>query len=141
MLRLDRILFPVDFSDGCVATGLQVKALAEEFHSEIVLLFAMAPFSAHMAALDGFVYSIRGESGGASGEGASIVLSKWPDAAGSQCPTLFGGKGPPKPHWGKQKKDCISVPCIWRRIIIGLIHPFSPMYPGTVHKLSPCLSV
>lgn len=60
MLRLDRILFPVDFSDGCGATGLQVKALAEEFHSEIVLLFAMAPFSAHVAALD--VSSLTPES-------------------------------------------------------------------------------
>ena len=60
MLRLDKILFPVDFSEGCVATGLQVKALAEEFHSEIVLLFAMAPFSAHVAALD--VSSLTPES-------------------------------------------------------------------------------
>ena len=60
MLRLDRIVFPVDFSDRCIATGRHLKVLAEHFHCEIVLLHAIAPFSAHVAALD--VSSLTPES-------------------------------------------------------------------------------
>jgi nucleotide-binding universal stress UspA family protein len=38
MIRFDRILFPVDFSEQCTAIVPAVKSLAEQFHSKITLL-------------------------------------------------------------------------------------------------------
>lgn len=51
-MALRRILFPVDFSDRCVATSRRVKALAERFHSEVLMLYVLAPLSPHVAAFD-----------------------------------------------------------------------------------------
>jgi nucleotide-binding universal stress UspA family protein len=52
MLRMARILFPVDFSDRCALIGGRVKALAEHFQAEVVLLYSLEPLPAHVAALD-----------------------------------------------------------------------------------------
>jgi nucleotide-binding universal stress UspA family protein len=52
MLRIGRILFPVDFSDRCALIGERVKALAERFEAEVVLLYTLEPLRPHVAALD-----------------------------------------------------------------------------------------
>lgn len=40
MLRIARILFPIDFPDRCAVIGGRVKALVEHFQAEVVLLYA-----------------------------------------------------------------------------------------------------
>jgi nucleotide-binding universal stress UspA family protein len=52
VLRITRILFPVDFSDRCVAIAGRVKALAEHFESEVVMIYSLPPLPAHVAAFD-----------------------------------------------------------------------------------------
>ena len=52
MQRIARILFPVDFSDRCALIGGRVKALAEHFQAEVILLYALEPLPPHVAALD-----------------------------------------------------------------------------------------
>jgi nucleotide-binding universal stress UspA family protein len=49
---LRRILFPIDYSGRSIAAARRVKALAEYFHSEVILLHVLAPLPAHLAALD-----------------------------------------------------------------------------------------
>jgi hypothetical protein len=41
VLQITRILFPVDFSDRCAAIAGRVKALAEHFESEVVMIYAL----------------------------------------------------------------------------------------------------
>ena len=52
MFRLARIAYPIDFSDRCVATAECVKALAGRFHSEVDLIYVLAPYRPHVAAFD-----------------------------------------------------------------------------------------
>lgn len=52
MFRLDRIVFPFDFSERCAATAARVKTLAEHFDSEVDLMYVLAPYRPHVAAFD-----------------------------------------------------------------------------------------
>lgn len=50
--HLNRILFPIDFSNRCIATARRVRVIAERFDSEVFLLHVVAPLRADCAAFD-----------------------------------------------------------------------------------------
>lgn len=50
MLRIARILFPIDFSDRCALVGGRVKALAEHFQAEVILLYKWELLPAYVPA-------------------------------------------------------------------------------------------
>jgi nucleotide-binding universal stress UspA family protein len=51
-MLITQILFPVDFSDRCAAIAGRIKALAEHFGSEVVMIYALEPLPPHVAAFD-----------------------------------------------------------------------------------------
>jgi nucleotide-binding universal stress UspA family protein len=53
MLKIDRILLPIDFQDSSKHVVHQVAALARHFHSEIVMLHVVTPLSYSAAMLEG----------------------------------------------------------------------------------------
>jgi nucleotide-binding universal stress UspA family protein len=75
MLRIARILFPVDFSDRCALIGGRVKALAEHFQAGVVLLYTLEPLPAHVAALD--MTPLIPETTAALKEGARAELERF----------------------------------------------------------------
>ena len=52
MLRVHKILFPVDFSERSLGAGRYVQAMADHFGSEVVLLHVVEPFTYDSSVLD-----------------------------------------------------------------------------------------
>jgi nucleotide-binding universal stress UspA family protein len=52
MFRVQKILFPVDFSERSLGAGRHVQALAEHFGAEVILLHVVEPFTYDNSVLD-----------------------------------------------------------------------------------------
>jgi nucleotide-binding universal stress UspA family protein len=52
MVRFQKILFPVDFSERSLGAGRYVQALAEHFAAEVVMLHVVEPFTYDSSVLD-----------------------------------------------------------------------------------------
>ena len=53
MLAMNKIVVPVDFSEGSAGAARQAAALSRHFHSEVVLLHVQRPLNYAVGALDG----------------------------------------------------------------------------------------
>jgi nucleotide-binding universal stress UspA family protein len=52
MLRFQKILFPVDFSERSLGAGRYVQAMAEHFSAEVILLHVVEPFTYDSSVVD-----------------------------------------------------------------------------------------
>ena len=123
---LHRILFPIDYSGRSIAAARRVKALAERFHSEVILLHALAPLPAHLAALD--LTSLFPESRAALSERAQRELGGFLDSELADLKVLrILAEGPPADlilqHAEALAADLIVLPTrgldVLRRYVIG----------------------
>lgn len=128
VLRITRILFPVDFSDRCAAIAGRVKALAEHFESEVVMIYALPPLPPHVAAFD--MTAILPEAVAALKEGVRAELDRFLLKEFSQIPVrrIFAEGYPADvivQHAQALKADLILMPTqgmgVFRRYIIGSV--------------------
>jgi nucleotide-binding universal stress UspA family protein len=149
VLRITRILFPVDFSDRCAAIAGRVKALAEHFESEVVMIYALPPLPPHVAAFD--MTTILPEAVATFKEKVRAELDRFLQHEFSHLPVRrICAEGYPADvivqHAQALKADLILMPTqglgVFRQYIIGsvtakVLHDTScPVWTG-VHRATP----
>jgi nucleotide-binding universal stress UspA family protein len=78
MVKLNRILAPVEFSPRCRGGVQYAEALAARFQSEIILLHVIPPPATHFSALEAMAYSTPADLSGELYQARKQDLDAWP---------------------------------------------------------------
>ncbi len=153
MWALGRILFPTDFSDRSIATARRVKALAERFLADVVVVHVVMPLRPHLAAFD--LTSMIPAAADALRDQSRRELANFLETEFAALPVRrILAQGDPAEaivqHAGALGADLIMMPTrgmgVFRRYVIGsvtakVLHDADiPVWTGIHHETAPPFS-